>query len=108
LKQFSNVTVTTKSIIYFQKLSFYFFVDDLIILWDEVYLDPGYGLKWCSNPKFILPVPLDSGDTSQPFVLVSFPGAKPNLHAVPLDANVTTEALCQIPDDFYYKKCSGK
>jgi len=73
----------------------------LPLLWDEAFLDSDGLLKWCSNPKVTVPVAVKSGNISQPFVLVSYPGPAPFLIAEPLDLNLETDALCQIPDLFF-------
>ena len=81
---------------------------DLNILWDEAFQHRDGSLRWCSSPEFLVPVPLDSGDVTKPFVLVSLAGDKPNLHALPLDAKVNTITLCQVPESLYQKKCGFK
>jgi len=61
-------------------------------------------LLWCldwklgfdSNLDLTVPVAVQ-GDTDKPFLLVSFPGPEPNLHAVGIDQNVTiTQIDCII------------
>jgi len=78
---------------------------DVNILWDEAFQELDGSLRWCSLPEVRVPVPLNSGDTTQPFVLVSIAGDKPNLHAVPLDAQLNTTTLCQVAENLYRNKC---
>jgi len=71
------------------------------LLWDEAFLDTDNVLKWCSNPKVAVPVPVNTTGVDisrQPFLLVSLAGNASNLNAVPLNLNLETQALCQIPD----------
>jgi len=75
------------------------------ILLDEAFVDTDGVLKWCSTPKVAVPVPLESGDLSQPFVLITKPGPAPLLKAVPLDKDLVPDILCQIPDLFFEKNC---
>jgi len=69
-----------------------------VIFWSEGYNVNG-SVYWCcgfcpdnENSEILVPVPVE-GDTTDPFLLVSLPGNKPNLHAVPLNTNLSTKAL---------------
>jgi len=82
-----------------QTIEIDFILGNMTILWDEAFLDSDGLLKWCSNPKVPVPVPITAGNTSQPFVLVSRPFPPvPILAAEPIDSILETQALCQIPD----------
>jgi len=68
-----------------------------VIFWSEGNNVNG-SVYWCcrfcpENEKEILvPVSIE-GDTTDPFLLVSLPGNKPNLHAVPLNTNLSTNNI---------------
>lgn len=74
------------------------------ILWDEVIFKPDGGLYWCSTSVKV-PIEVMSGDLTKPFFLVSLAGSKPNLHALPLDSDVETEAFCQLRDNVFNTLC---
>jgi hypothetical protein len=48
-----------------------------------------------------LPLPLTSGDLTVPNILVSLAAAKPNLHALSMDANTNIQQLfCEVTDTY--------
>jgi len=75
----------------------------MTLLWDEAFVDMDGVLKWCSAPKVAVPVPLESGNLSHPFVLITEPGPDRILTAVPINADVVADILCQVPDLFFEK-----
>jgi len=69
-----------------------------VIFWSEGNSVNG-SVYWCcrfcpenENREILVPVPIE-GDTTYPFLLVSLPGNKPNLHAVPLNTNLSTNTI---------------
>jgi len=79
--------------------------DNMTIVWDETFVDTDGKMKWCSRPKVVVPVPLDTAgfDISQhPFILVSNTSSNPNPHLKVVSIQFESrEALCQIPDQFF-------
>jgi len=72
-------------------------------LWSFAHKNNGE-VQWCLNPKLgfdekysTVPIAVQ-GDTDKPFLLVSFPGPQPNLHAVGNDdRNLSiTQISCMI------------
>ncbi|CAB3385442.1 Hypothetical predicted protein [Cloeon dipterum] len=81
----------------------------LPIIWDQGYYDKLNGkFMWCRSdidplqPGATIPIPVTVNATmKQDFVmLVSLPGAKPNLHAVPATEQLMyqTSVFCRVPD----------
>jgi len=67
------------------------------ILWNFAHEEEGV-LRWCIDDYFgfeygydpVVPIAV-TGNTSQPFLLVSFPKPEPNLHALALDEDIQVE-----------------
>ncbi|XP_065334759.1 uncharacterized protein LOC135936017 [Cloeon dipterum] len=91
---------------------------NLTIIWDQGFYDKlNDKFMWCrsdlgpSHPGAKIPIPVAVNvTTKEDFVmLVSLPGAKPNLHAVPVSEQLKyeTNVFCRF-QDFVVKQCSTK